>query len=91
MKSIKECYIFSIKSKNLPKLSAFKNLLQDIIVSKLKLTRKSSIVKGRSSITKATSEFLTKEYDIRYQFKESESLLRDLAIDTTIFREERFC
>jgi hypothetical protein len=64
-------------------------MLQDIIVSKLKLTRKSSIAKGRSSNTKATSEFLTKEYDIRYQFKESESPLRELAIDTTIFREKR--
>jgi hypothetical protein len=77
------------KPKYLPKHVSFKNMLQDMIVSKLKLSRKTSIVKGRISIAKVTGEFLTSEYDIRYQFKQGESLLRDLAIDTTIFREER--
>jgi hypothetical protein len=77
------------KSKKLRKNCYFKNTIQDAIVTKLKLTRKSSIVKGFLSISNEIRNYLQNEYDFSFQFKNANKMLRDLSIDTEIFRDER--
>jgi hypothetical protein len=79
----------SQKSKKLRKNCFFKNMIQDAIVTKLKLTRKSSIVKGVLSISNEIRNYLQNEYDFAFKFKNANKMLRDLAIDTVIFRDER--